>query len=77
MKNPTLFLQIIEEYDIPFEANFEDVSHLRKSTAWKHFMYDKIRKIAKCNYCGKILRSYGSTMTLQRHLKTHENSAKM
>ena len=54
------------------DVHFEDISRYRKSQAWKHFLYDRNLKIAKCNLCGKILKSHGSTKTLQRHMKTHE-----
>ena len=71
---------MIQEFDLPTfdstsyeDVHWEDVSQYRKSEAWKHFMYDRKYKIAKCNYCGNILRSHGSTKTLQRHLKTHDN----
>ena len=74
---------MVQEFDLPdFEQtnyedlNFEDISNMRKSEAWKFFTYEKTRKLAKCNFCHSILRCHGSTMTLQRHLKTHQNTDK-
>ena len=55
-----------------FGDDFEDVSLVRPSKVWLHYLSSKVQNCAKCKYCGKLFRrdKKGSTTNLKSHLKS-------
>ena len=54
------------------EYSWEDVSRdeNKKSLVWQHFNYNREHRMAKCNYCNKIISAIsGVTTSMTRHLK--------
>ena len=55
-----------------FGDDFEDVSLVRPSKVWLHYLSSKVQNCAKCKYCGKLFKrdKKGSTTNLKSHLKS-------
>ena len=51
--------------------DFQDVSLVRSSNVWQHYLYSKGQNVSKCKYCGKLFKrdKKGSTTNLKTHLK--------
>lgn len=59
-------------------STFEDVSKIRNSFVWRHFLLNKEKELAKCKFCHKELKAKGSsTKGLIEHLnRSHEEEVK-
>ena len=38
------------------------------SFVWDHFTQNKVKKLAKCDHCGKEYKVFGSTTNMKNHL---------